>query len=150
MKIAVGDPLSPDGRALIEGSEQVLRQFYSADESYAYSPEELASENVTFYIAHASDGSPVGCVAGCNMGDYTEVKRLFVRDGAQGSGLGRALMEQVEAQAQAAGHRVIRLETGDELVAACALYRKMGYVLRGAFGDYPPCAPSSTFMEKRI
>lgn len=148
MKIAAEDPLSQDGLRLIAGSEAILRQFYTAEESYAYSPQELAAANVTFYVGRIK-GRAVGCVAAADMGDYIEIKRLFVEPATQGSGLGRALMEHLEAAAYAQGHRMIRLETGDKLVAAGRLYAALGYQLRGPFGDYKE-ADISTFMEKTL
>lgn len=148
MKIAAGDPLSADGLRLIAGSEAILRQFYTKEESFAYSPQELAAPHVTFYIGHIK-GRAVGCVAAADMGDYVEVKRLFVEPATQGSGLGRALMEHLEAAAHAQGHRLIRLETGDKLVAAGRLYAALGYTRRGPFADYLD-VPTSTFMEKTL
>jgi putative acetyltransferase len=149
MNIAPGDPLSPEGLALIDGSEQALRQFYTAEESFAYSPQELTAPGVTFYIARNERGLPLGCVASANMSTYVEVKRLFVIPSAQGTGLGRKLMTQLEQDARAAGHQLARLETGDLLVAACTLYKRMGYTRRGPFADYPD-VPTSTFMEKPL
>jgi putative acetyltransferase len=149
MKIAPEDPLSADGLHLIAGSEAILRQFYTAEESFAYSPEELAASGVTFYVARGADGTALGCVAAADMGDYVEVKRLFVASEARGTGLGRKLMEHLEAEARAQGHRLIRLETGDKLVAAGMLYARIGFTRRGPFADYPD-APSSTFMEKTL
>lgn len=148
MKIAPEDPLSPDGLALIEGSERALRQFYTVEESFAYSPQELAAPGVTFFVAR-DGGTPLGCVASADMGDYVEVKRLFVTPATQGKGVGRALMEHLEGAARDAGHSLARLETGDLLVAACALYAQMGYTRRAPFADYPD-VPTSTFMEKPL
>lgn len=148
MKIAPEDPLGPDGLALIEGSERALRAFYTVEESFAYSPEELAAPGVTFFVAR-DGGTTLGCVASADMGTYVEVKRLFVKPAAQGKGIGRKLMEHLEHEARAAGHTLVRLETGDLLVAACALYAQLGYTRRGPFADYPDVA-TSTFMEKSL
>lgn len=150
MKIAVESPTSADGRRLIDGSETALRKVYSAEDSFVLSAEELDKPHVAFFVARDKEGAPLGCVAACDMGDYVEVKRLYVDEAAQGMGLGHALMEQLETHARAAGHRVVRLETGDRLTAACALYRKRGYVVRPAFGDYPADVPTSTYMEKAL
>ncbi len=149
MKIAVEDPLTEDALGLIEGSEAALRAVYTPDECFAYSPKELAAPNVRFYLARNGQGAPMGCVAAADMGTYVEVKRLFVSPEAQGTGLGRALMAHLEADAKAAGHTLVRLETGDLLVSACALYERIGYMRRGPFGDYEE-AEASTFMEKAL
>ena len=91
----------------------------------------------------------LGCVAMVACRDYAEVKRLYVPAQGRGRGLARALMAALEAQAKAAGKAFIRLETGDALVPAVALYRSLGYVARGPFGDYPE-HPASLFMEKAL
>ena len=55
-----------------------------------------------------------------------------------------------EDEARAAGMTVARLETGIHQPEAIGLYRKLGYALREAFGDYPTDDPNSVFMEKRL
>ncbi len=148
LTIAPEDPLSADGRALIDGSEAALREVYRADECFTFSAAELATPDVTFFVAR-DNGVPVGCVALCDRRDYGELKRLFVRPSARGTGAGRALMAQAERHARTLGHRVIRLETGPRLAAGVALYRLLGYKERGSFGDYQD-HPASLFMEKSL
>jgi len=57
----------------------------------------------------------------CNLED------LFVRAGARGSGLGRALLEAVIERARARGCRRIELDTGEGNAPARALYRSLGF-----------------------
>ena len=59
-------------------------------------------------------------------------------------------MDRIEDEARAAGMTVARLETGIHQPEAIGLYRKLGYALRDAFGDYPTDDPNSVFMEKRL
>ncbi len=146
--IAAEDPLAPDSLALLDGSEAALRAVYSADECFTFSARELARPGITFFVARRSDAA-LGCVALCDCRDYAEVKRLFVRPEARGTGAGRALMAHLEAAARAAGHRIVRLETGPRLAAGVALYRALGYTERGPFGDYAD-HPASLFMEKAL
>ncbi len=148
LTITTENPLSPDGLALIEGSEAALREVYAADECFTFTPEELAAPNVTFFVARL-DGASAGCVALADCGDYAEIKRLFVRPETRGKGIARALMAHLEAAAHKAGHGLIRLETGPRLLAALALYRALGYKERGPFGRYAD-HPASLFMEKRL
>jgi len=148
LTIAVESPLSPDGRALVEGSQAALLAVFSADEIFTFSPEELATPDATFLVAR--DGPvPQGCVAMVDCGDYAEVKRLYVAPSGRGGGVARALMAALEARARRAGKAFVRLETGDRLVPAVALYRVLGYHVRGPFGDYPD-HPASLFMEKAL
>ena len=147
VRIAPESPLTADGLALIAASQRALEAVYPPDAIFSFSPEELATPGVTFLVAR--DGSPLGCVAMVDCGEYVEVKRLFVPAHGRGRGLARALMAALEDRAKAAGKSCLRLETGDDLVAAVALYRAVGFVVCGPFGAYP-AHPASLFMEKPL
>ena len=54
--------------------------------------------------------------------------------GARGQGVGRALAEAALAAARAAGYRAVALETRDHVGAARALYRRLGFGVRGRDG----------------
>lgn len=146
--IRTESPLGKEARALIAQSEAAMRAIYPPEECFTLSAEELAEKGMQLLVAREAR-APVGCVALVDRGTYGEVKRLYVTDAARGRGVGRALMEDLEAAARDIGLGHILLETGDKLVAAVALYRAMGYTECGPFGDYPDIA-SNMFMEKRI
>jgi putative acetyltransferase len=86
--------------------------------------------------------------------DFAEVKRMYVRDTVRGRGVAQALLVRLEQVARAAGLTVLRLETDDRQTAAMRLYRKAGFQLCPAFGDYGAMTPSaiatSVFFEKRL
>jgi putative acetyltransferase len=148
LDIRTESPLSPDARALIDASQAALEAVYAADEIFTLDPEELAAPNAQFLVARV-DGKAVGCIALVDMLRYGELKRLFVDTSARGLGLGQRLVAEAEAAAQDVGLKVLRLETGPELVPAVKLYRSLGYLERGPFGDYADL-PCSLFMEKRL
>ena len=149
LRITIEDPLSADGRALLEGSEAALREHYGPDECFTFTPEELARPGIAFLVAREAEGVPLGCVALVDMGGYGEIKRLYVRPEARGRGVADALMDAAEARAREAGLGLMRLETGPKLTAAVSLYRRRGYRERGPFGDYA-AHPASLFMEKAL
>jgi hypothetical protein len=62
-----------------------------------------------------------------------EVKRMYVRPMARGSGVGRAILEQLLADAQDEGYRAVRLETLPFMLKAHALYRSVGFIDTPAF-----------------
>jgi len=76
----------------------------------------------------AEDRGPVGCVALRRLDrDTAEMKRLYVRDRARGSGLGRRLVQAVIAAARTTGARRLVLDTLPHMASAQALYRDMGF-----------------------
>ena len=48
------------------------------------------------------------------------------------------------------GLREMKLETGNKQPDAIALFKREGFVICGAFGDYPKEDPYSVFMEKKL
>lgn len=60
-----------------------------------------------------------------------EIKRMFVTASARGGGHGRALLEELEARARAAGCARVLLYTTEVLREARALYRRAGYRVVG-------------------
>jgi putative acetyltransferase len=150
--VAHADPLSPEGRALVAESQAALEAVYPPEDIFSFTAAELARPDTVFLVARTgtADGGPAaGCVALVDCGGYGEVKRLYVRPAARGTGAGRALMGALEAAAMAAGLAAVRLETGGRLAAALALYRRSGYRPRGPFGTYR-AHPASLFMEKNL
>jgi GNAT superfamily N-acetyltransferase len=91
---------------------------------------------------------PIGCVALKFHGeDPAELKRMWVSDSARGLGIGRRLLNEIEAQAAVHNITTLRLETNRALQEAINLYRSAGYVEVAAFNDEPY---AHHWFEKRI
>ncbi|MEO3428897.1 GNAT family N-acetyltransferase [Pelagibius sp. CAU 1746] len=74
------------------------------------------------------DGTPAAGVGVCPLaGGTCEMRRLWVREGWRGRGLGRRLVQAALAGARAGGHKWMVLETLDFMTAAQALYAELGF-----------------------
>jgi ribosomal protein S18 acetylase RimI-like enzyme len=90
------------------------------------------------FLVAELDGAAIGC-GGIRMlaPDRAEVKHLWVRPAARGTGLGRALLTELERRAAEFGATEIVLDTNERLEAAQSLYRSSGYVDVKPYNDNP-------------
>ena len=79
--------------------------------------------------------------------DHGEVKSMRAAPFARGSGVGRAMLAHVIAEARTRGYRRLSLETGTAALhdPAVALYRRAGFVPCDAFAEYWP-SPYNQFF----
>ncbi len=148
MTISQERPDVPDALALINELSAYLEPLYPADNQFGFSPEKLISENVAFFVVR-SDGQPAACGGVKIFEDFGEIKRMYVRPGYRGMGLGKLMLRYLEEYTAGHGIRMLRLETGVYQPEAMGLYERMGYYKTQRFDPYPD-APLSVFYEKRI
>jgi GNAT superfamily N-acetyltransferase len=100
-------------------------------------------------LAETSDGAVAGGAWRRLDDGVCELKRLYVSRSARGLGLGRALTEALVASARQAGFSLMRLDTGDRLTEAIALYESMGFERIAAYQAYPArLLPHLVFMQR--
>lgn len=151
--ITIADPAEPSIRVLIEELDAYMIPLYPAESNHLLDIETLRQPEMRFFAAIARDAFDERQVLGCGGGwlheDYAEIKRVYISPKARGLGLAKRLMDRIEAEARANGRMIARLETGMLQPEALGLYRRLGYLDRGPFGDYGE-DPNSVFMEKLL
>jgi len=146
--IEPGDPHTPGAKALLEASHAMMTELFTPGANHFLSLGALAAPDIAFFVARI-DGAMVGCGALATRDGYGEIKSMFVDPGIRRAGVAAGLLGRIESEAISQGLAMLRLETGDLLHAARALYRRHGFTDRSPFGAY--CAhPHSVFMEKRL
>src|SRR3954454_2755112 len=110
-------------------------------------PHEVRPPAGEFFVAYLR-GKAIGC-GGVkhHAGAPSELKRMWISPDARGLGLGRRLLERLEAAAREAGASVAHIETSDVLTEAIALYRSAGWVEVPAFNEEPF---ADLWLEKRL
>lgn len=93
--------------------------------------------------------APVGSASFKRYDDESaEVKRVFVKKEYRGQGISIELMKMLEARAREKGFKYFILESGEPLVAAMSLYRKIGYKVIPNYGQYVDMEESICMKKK--
>ena len=107
--------------------------FQGFAEELATLPGAYAPPRGMLMLAGPPDGA-IGCIAlrplnadESPLGATAEVKRLYVRPAARGTGLGRRLVQTVIDGARAIGYGELKLDTLDRMSEARSLYAKLGF-----------------------
>ena len=149
MQIRFESPNQADVLALIAELDAYQDTLYPAEARYALDLTALEQDNVVFVVARDDAGAAVGCGAVVLGDEVGELKRMYVRPSQRTQGVAAQVLGQLEKESAQRGCAWVQLETGPYQAPALAFYRKHGYQVCGAFGDYPE-HPLSVFMQKRL
>src|ERR671921_1835549 len=122
------DPEAPDAQRCLRAYVSELNRRapdrgFDPSQGSTAEPHEVRPPHGAFVVMYLR-GEPIGCGAvKHHPGESTDIKRMWVAESARGLGLGRRLLEHLEGLARERGSTTARLETGDVLPEAIALYR---------------------------
>jgi len=141
VQITTRDPEHPDARYCLAEYVAELnrrsRRGFDPSVGATALPHEVRPPAGEFFVAYLH-GKAVGCGAvKHHAGRPAEIKRMWIAPAARGLGLGRRILDRLEACAQAGGARVAHIETSAVLLEALSLYRSNGWVEVPAFNDEP-------------
>ena len=123
---------------------ELLAEYFGMRENGMASYRTFRPDPATFtppagvFLVAELDGAPVGC-GGVRMLSPVrgEIKHLWMRPAARGSGAGRALLTELERRAADLGATDVVLDTNERLEAAQGLYRSSGYAEVEPYNDNP-------------
>jgi GNAT superfamily N-acetyltransferase len=138
---------SPDATTLHVEHKQALDELYGYDAEPGKKP---TAAEVPVFLVMRIDGELAGCggLRPIEPG-LVEIKRMYVRRAYRGRGLGRLILEALEAQALELGAERVVLETGVEQIEAIGLYEGSGYRAIPCFGAYA-ASPISHCYERAL
>jgi len=145
------DILSPTAQTLIEALNTELSARYPEQGAchFRLDAHEVADGQGAFLIAFRA-GTPVGCGAVRRIDAQTgEVKRMYVVPKERGRGVGRVILNALEAEARALRISRLVLETGIRQTEALALYQRGGFMRIAPFGEYVG-SPLSVCLAKEL
>jgi putative acetyltransferase len=151
IEIRVDDLTGAATRALIAFHLDGMHDTSPPESVHALDIDGLRHPSVTFWSAWI-DGELAGIAALKSIdAERGELKSMRVDDRFRGSGVGRALLRHLVAEARRRGMMSLWLETGspDDFVPAQRLYESEGFTRCGPFDGYND-DPFSVFMTRTL
>ena len=150
MRFSYTDGSNPDFIELCHGLDKFLNELVGGEENRAEYISYNQLDDIHDVIVAYDDDIPVGSASFKKYDDEcAEVKRVFIKQEYRGRGISNKLMELLENVAKGQGYHYLILESGEPLVAAMALYRKIGYKVIPNYGQYKDM-PDSVCMRKKL
>ncbi|NRR29482.1 GNAT family N-acetyltransferase [Oxalobacteraceae bacterium] len=135
LAIVQEDPGSAAAQELIEELSAALADITGDSGKSSFDPDDVRGPRARFLLARNAAGLALGCGALRPLHeDVAEIKRMYARPGHAGTG--SALLQALEAQAQALGYRALWLETRLVNQRAVDFYAARGYRRIPNYGRY--------------
>ena len=150
MRFEYTDGCNKDFIELCHGLDDFLNELVGGEENRAEYIQYNRLEDIHDVVIAYDDDVPIGSASFKKYDDENaEVKRVFVKKEYRGQGISYELMKRLEERARKKGFKYFILESGDPLVAAMALYRKIGYKVIPNYGQYANME-ESVCMKKKL
>ncbi|HZO49226.1 MAG TPA: GNAT family N-acetyltransferase [Gaiellaceae bacterium] len=135
------DPHGPEATALTQEFFAAVAARYPDFDPARQPPaplEAFTPERGGAFLVASLEGALAGCGGLQRLDETTaEVRRVFVREAARRRGVARALVLGLVEAAGALGYRRVRLDTGDRLPEARALFTALGFRDIDDYNDNP-------------
>ncbi|MGB7433644.1 MAG: GNAT family N-acetyltransferase [Ahrensia sp.] len=145
-------PLQDDVRTMVEELNAHMRPLSPPEFQFQLTAEQMAEPGVSVFVVRDRQGAAIGMGSlKKHSAELGEIKRMFTRPAIRGSGLGRTIIDAIEAKARELGLKKLVLETGSTpgFEPAWRVYERHGYTQCGAVLDYPD-SEYNRFYEKEL
>lgn len=148
IELSYHQSLTDDFRSLTAALDRELREMNGELQTVYAQYNQL--DNIRDIVLAHKGGEAIGC---CSMKYYSEgvfeIKRVFVSPECRKYGVASRMMRYLEEVADSKGANELILETGDVLVSAIRMYKKLGFEVIPNYGQYVNMK-SSICMSKRL
>lgn len=150
MKLVYTNGTNPDFVMLCSQLDKYLFEMVGGEKQRKQYSQYNTLEDIHDVILAYENDRPIACASfKFHDTDTVEVKRVFIRKEYRGKGLSKQLMTELENQAKTKGYSKLILETGEQLPAAIAFYKKAGYSVIPNYGQYQDMK-ESVCMQKEL
>jgi DNA-binding MarR family transcriptional regulator/N-acetylglutamate synthase-like GNAT family acetyltransferase len=141
VSVAPEDPSSADARWCLghyfAELDERFEEHFDPGRTLPADSADLVAPSGAFVVARVQ-GQPAGCGALKTLSPGTgEIMRMWVDRAHRGLGIGERILDALEEQASALGHRSVRLYTNRALAEARAMYAGNGYAEIARYNDDP-------------
>lgn len=151
IEIGRADPRAPELFDLFGRHTEAMHAESPPESIHMLDAGKLASDGISFFVMR-ENGHPIGMGAFKRIdADHAEIKSMHVLSERRGRGLSRMMLDHLLAQARAAGHTRVSLETGAQpaFIPARKLYERSGFKYCPPFEGYVE-DPNSVFMTRPL